>query len=75
MRKQEGACRVLRSVSVDACRVRLQTGAATAFIDARTAEDQAASRVRITGSIRIPSDGRTFRPPYHKRNYMVVYCA
>ena len=75
MRKQESARRVLHSVSVDACRVRLQTGAATVFIDARTAEDRAASRVQITGSIRIHSDGRAFRPPCHKRNYVVVYCA
>jgi hypothetical protein len=62
-------------VSVDACRVRVQTGEPIVFIDARKDRHRAAGQSQIAGSIRMPAGDRTFRPPCHKRNYIVVYCA
>ena len=62
------------TVSVDECRVRLQTGQATFFIDARKEADRAASNLQIAGSIRFAFDDRRWRPPCHQRNYVVVYC-
>jgi hypothetical protein len=62
-------------VTVDACRVRVQTGEPTVFIDARKAEDRAASTSQIAGSIRLLADDPLLRPPCQKRNYIVVYCA
>ena len=74
-RKPREARRTTLSVSVDECRVRVQTGEATLFIDARKEEDRTSSTVQVAGSIRLPTDDRAFQPPCHKRNYLVVYCA
>jgi hypothetical protein len=63
------------SMSVDECRVRVQTGQATVFVDARKAEDRAASDLQIVGSIRFSLDDRACQPPLHQRSYIVVYCA
>jgi hypothetical protein len=74
-RKSRGIRREQRTVGVDDCRVRLQTGQATVFVDARKAEDHARSPVRIAGSVRLSPDDRILNPPCHKHNYIVVYCA
>jgi hypothetical protein len=62
------------SVSVDDCRVRVQTGEETIFIDAREAEDRTGSGFQIVGSVRLATDDRLTQPPSHKHNYIVVYC-
>jgi hypothetical protein len=62
-------------VSVDACRIRVQTGEPIVFVDARKDKDRAASTTQIAGSIRLPADKGSIRPPCHKNNYIVVYCA
>jgi hypothetical protein len=62
------------TVSVDECRVRVQTGEETVFIDAREADDRARSGVQVVGSIRHSTDDRLAHPPCHKHNYIVVYC-
>ncbi len=60
------------SVSVDECRIRVQTGEQITFVDARKAEDWAAARQKIAGAIRVlPGEG-VVRPPCHKQNYIVV---
>jgi hypothetical protein len=67
--------RDLLAVRVAACRVRLQTGEPTVFLDARKEADWTASALRIAGALRAGPEDRTFRPPCHQRNYLVVYCA
>jgi len=72
-RRSKGIAKKALFVSVDICRVRLQTGEPIVFVDGRKAEDQAASGIQIAGSI-------PWRPeaipalPSHKHNYIVVYC-
>lgn len=73
-RKPKEARRDTLSVTVDKCRIRVQTCEPTIFIDARKAEDRAAGDAQVAGSIRLPDD-RAAQPPCHKRNYIVVYCA
>lgn len=63
------------SVSIATCRVRMQTGEPIVFLDVRKDEDRAANPHQIAGSFRIVRDGRAIRPPCHKHNYLVVYCA
>jgi hypothetical protein len=74
-RTPKGTRRETLSVRVDECRVRVQTGEQTIFIDARKAEDRATSNARVVGSLRLLADDRGLRPPCHKRNFLVVYCA
>lgn len=74
-RKPKQARRETLSVSVDECRVRVQTGEPTVFIDARKAEDRAASKTRIAGAIQLSTFDRALQPPCHKHNFIVVYCA
>ncbi len=74
-RKPKIVCRDTLSVSVDVCRVRMQTGEPVVFLDVRQDEDRAASPIQIAGSLRIVGDDRAFHPPCHKHNYIVVYCA
>jgi hypothetical protein len=62
------------SVSVDECRVRVQTGEQIAFVDARQAEDRLASGLQIAGSLSLTADQQTIRPPCPKHHYIVVAC-
>lgn len=63
------------TVSVDDCRVRLQTGKPIVFLDARRREDCCASMVRIIGALRLKTKWGAPRVPCPKHNYIVVYCA
>ena len=74
-REPKVARRDTLSVSVAACRVRMQTGEPVVFLDVRKDEDWVASPIQIAGSLRIVGNDRAFLPPCHKHNYIVVYCA
>ncbi len=74
-RKPKEARRETLSVSVDACRVRMQTGEAVVFLDVRKDEDRAASPSQIAGSLRLAAADGAAQPPCPKHNYIVVYCA
>ena len=64
------------SVSVDTCRVRMQTGEPIVFFDVRKDEDRTANPSQIAGSLRIAGHDRVFQMlPCHQHNYIVVYCA
>jgi hypothetical protein len=63
------------TVDVDTCRVRLQTGKATFFVDVRRQADWAASALQVAGAIKLSPDTAPVRLPCHKHNYIVVYCA
>jgi hypothetical protein len=74
-RKSKVARQDTISVSIDNCRVRMQTGEPTVYLDVRKDEDRAANPSQIVGSLRIASNDRTLQPPCHQHNYVVVYCA
>jgi hypothetical protein len=63
------------AVDVDACRVRVQTGKAVFFVDARRPEDWAASELKISGAVRLVSESNPVHLPCPKHFYIVVYCA
>lgn len=72
-RKSKGVATKPLLVSVDACRVRVQTGEPILFMDARKTEHRAASGLQIAGSLRLPPEVIP-SPPCHKHNFIVVYC-
>jgi hypothetical protein len=74
-RKGTGTRREQLAVSVDSCRVRLQTGEEILFVDARKPEDWAASERKIAGAIRLLPGQCPAPLPCPKHNYLVVYCA
>jgi hypothetical protein len=63
------------AIAVADCRVRLQTGEPIVFVDARRQEDWVASKVKIAGALRLPSERGAPCLPCPKHNYIVVYCA
>ncbi len=73
-RKPKVSRRDTLSISI-ACRVRMQIGEPVGFLDVRKDEDRALRPSQIAGSLRIVGDERTFQPPCHQHNCVVVYCA
>jgi hypothetical protein len=63
------------TLSVDECRVRLQTGEATLFVDARRAADWEASADKVVGAWRVDPDLPLLALPCGKEQTIAVYCA
>ncbi len=63
------------SLSVDDCRVRVQTGEPTLFVDARRAEDWVASPDQVFGAWRLDLDLPILALPGGQEQTIAVYCA
>lgn len=63
------------AVDVAECRVRLHTGRAVVFVDARRPQDWLASSLQVAGAVRWQADRPTCLVPCPKHRYIVVYCA
>ncbi len=63
------------ALSVDDCRVRVQTGEPTLFVDARRAADWAVAPDKIIGACRLDPDQKILALPGGKEQTIVVYCA